>query len=200
MAWLKRSYKRDWIQRSPYLNTVSYKHELSNISTWEVKPEFLDNPKESLKWPESWYPVEIIRAVFEINFSIGSEMIRIHANENIGPGDALRDYVRKLEQLKDILGRFLRDYKTHFEMDKTFTLKEFLYNEDATHSLYTSSVAIGVSHYSGFFFEVSSCERKGRLYENKEKDFLEVINKLIKFFATAITDAKATLDTYKGKL
>jgi hypothetical protein len=199
MAWLKRTYKRDWLQRSPWLNSVSYKHELSNNSVWELKPEFIDVHPNKLCW-ENYYPVEQIQATFELTFSIGSEIITIHSNPNIGPSDALKDYVRKLELMNSMIQRFLSEYKTYFDKSKVFVLKEFLNDSDGVSGVYTSMIAIGTSVTHNFFFEIASCIDKNRLYEEKEKNFIEILIKLNKFIHSAITDAKTAMETYKGKL
>jgi hypothetical protein len=199
MAWLKRSYKRDWLQRSPMLNTVSYRHELSNVTAWELKPESMDMDQKKLTW-DDYYPVEKIHAVFELTFGMGSEIIKIHSNPNIGPSDALKDYVRKLEQMKELISRFLCEYKPHYEMDKTFVLKEFLNSNTGPSAVFTSMIAMGTSTTHDFFFDLASCTDKARIYETKEKDFIELVVKLNKFMAAAITDAKSALDTYKGRL
>lgn len=199
MAWLKRSYKRDWLQRTPWLNCVSYKHELSNNSVWEIKPEFIDVDRNKLCW-DNYYPVEQIQATFELTFTIGSEILKIHSNQNIGPGDALKDYVRKLELMNNVIQRFISEYKTHFDASKVFVLKEFLNSSTGPSAVFTSMIAIGTSTTHGFFFDLASCTDKGRLYEDKEKNFIEMLVKLNKFMCGAITDAKAALDTYKGKL
>lgn len=200
MAWVKRTYKRDWLQRSPYLNTVSFRHELSNQTRWEVKPESEDKDVNKRTWADDYYPVEVMVATFEIIFSIGSEIIRLHANDFIGPNDALKDYVRKITLVKDIIGRFIRDYRKFHDKDAPFIIKEFLNGSEGASAIYTSTVAISCSSTHSFFFEIASCDNKARLYVDKEKDFLEMLIKLQKFLSTAITDAQAALDTYKGRL
>ncbi|UQT02674.1 hypothetical protein YUBABA_01580 [Serratia phage vB_SmaM-Yubaba] len=200
MAWLKRSYKRDWLQRSPKLNTVSYRHELSNMTTWELKPESEDKDPNKRTWADDYYPVEVIQATFELTFSIGSEIIRIHAPDFIGASDALKDYTRKLEYLRDIIQRFMNEYRPFHDKDKAFIIKEFLNPGEGPTAIYTSTVAISYSTSHGFFFEIGSCDDKARLYVEKEKDFLELLIKLTKFLTSAITDAKTSMDTYKGRL
>ncbi|KAB3419330.1 hypothetical protein F9Z84_07460 [Escherichia coli] len=200
MAWLKRSYKRDWIQRSPKLNTVSFRHELSNSTRWELKPESENVPEKDRRWSTDYTPVEFINPIFELTFSIGSEIIKLHANDNIGASDALRDYVKKLGVIRDVLNRFLREYKPHYEAGKVFVLKEFLNSSTGPSAVYTSMVAVGTSVTHDFFFDIASCTDKARLYEYKEKNFIEVLVKLTKFITTAITDAESTLDKYKGRL
>lgn len=200
MAWLKRSYKRDWLQRSPKLNNISYRHELSNITSWEVKPESEDKDPNKRTWADDYYPVEVLQCVFELTFSIGSEIIKIHAADFIGCSDALKDYTRKLEQIQSIVQRFMRDYKSFYEMDKSFIIKEFLNASEGPTAIYTSTCAISWSSTHNFFFEIASCDDKARLYETKEKDFLELLIKLQKFLQSAITDAKTSMETYKGRL
>lgn len=197
MAWLKRSYKRDWLQRVPSLNTVAYKHELSNTTTWDIKPEAMD--KKVQKWPEDYYPHEELRANFETIFSIGSNIILLHANDFIDPLEALKDYHRKIELIREVLQRFIRDYKKFYERDDPFIIKEFLNGATGPSAIYTSTVAISTSVTHNFFFEIASCDNKARLYMDKEKDFLEMLHKLQRFILTAATDAKSTMDTYKGK-
>lgn len=199
MSWLKRSYKRDWIQRSPMLNTISYRHELSNHTHWELKQEAEDRKDTKYTW-DDYYPVEKIHVRFELTFCIGSQIVKLHANDNIGPSDALRDYVRKLEQIRDLINRFLSEYKPKFEKDKTFVLKEFLNDSEGPSAVYTSMCAVGTSTTHSFFFDIAACCEKARLYEDKEKNFIEVLIKLTKFITSAITDAKASMDTYKGRL
>jgi hypothetical protein len=199
MAWVKRTFKRDWLQRSPSLNTVSFRHELSNTTIWLVKEEFMDKDPDTLT-RDDYRPHERMYAIFELTFGIGSQIVKLHANNNIGPMDALKDYVRKLEQMRNLLGRFLSEYKDHYDRDKTFVLKEFL-NSDTGHSaVYTSMIAIGTSNTHDFFLDIASCEDKARLYEHKEKDFVELITKLTKFITSAITDATTAMSTYKGRL
>lgn len=200
MAWLKRTHKRDWLQRSPYLNAVGFTHELSNTTVWELKPESEDKDEKKRTWADDYYPVEQIQSNFELFFSIGSEVIKLHANDFIGPSDALKDYTRKIELLKDIIQRFIRDYKPFYEKDKPFIIKEFLNGSEGASAIYTSTCAISCSVTHGFFFEIASCDDKARLYFFKEKSFLEMLAKLQKFLTSAITDAKTTMDTYKGRL
>lgn len=200
MAWLKRSYKRDWLQRSPMLNTISYRHELSNITTWEVKPESIDKDPNKRTWADDYYPREVIHTTFELIFSIGSEIVKIHASDFIGASDSLKDYTRKLELLRNIVQRFMNEYRPFHDMDKAFIIKEFLNPGEGPTAIYTSTVAISTSATHGFFFEIASCDDKARLYVEKEKDFLELLIKLTKFLTAAITDAKTTMDTYKGRL
>lgn len=200
MAWLKRSYKRDWLQRVPMLNTVSYRHELSNSTVWQLKPESEDKDERKRTWADDYYPVEQLFGIFELTFSIGSEIIKLHANDFIGVGDALKDYIRKIELVKDIIGRFMRDYKRFHDKDAPFIIKEFLNASEGPSAIYTSTCAISCSSTHSFFFEIASCDDKARLYMEKEKDFLEFLIKLLKFLTGAITDAKTTADTYKGRL
>lgn len=200
MAWLKRTHKRDWLQRTPYLNAVGFTHELSNQTRWEVKPESMDKDPNKMTWADDYYPYEEIVATFELFFSIGSEMIKLHANDFIGPNDALKDYVRKLVLIRDNIQAFIRDYKPFFEKDKPFIIKEFLNGSEGSSAIYTSTVAISCSTTHNFFFEIASCDDKARMYFDKEKDFLEMLIKLQKFMTSAITDAKTTMDTYKGRL
>lgn len=200
MAWVKRTYKRDWLQRSPMLNTVSFRHELSNQTRWEVKPESEDKDVNKRTWDDDYYPVEEMVACFQTTFSIGSEIIKLHANDFIGPSDALKDYVRKINLIKDVIGRFIRDYKSFNDKDAPFIIKEFLNSSEGPSAIYTSTVAVSCSPTHSFFFEIASCDDKARLYIDKEKDFLEMLIKLQKFLTTAITDAQSALDTYKGRL
>lgn len=106
MAKLKRTFKRDWLQRSPYLNSVSYRHELSNSTDWVIKPE-KENAEPSSLTQDDYHPQEVMFGVFELTFSIGSQIVKLHANNNIGLSDSLKDYIRKAEQMKSILTRFL---------------------------------------------------------------------------------------------
>ncbi|AEV89738.1 hypothetical protein OBP_301 [Pseudomonas phage OBP] len=200
MTWVKRTYKRDWLQRSPYLNTVSFRHELSNQTRWEIKPESIDKNERKLTWADDYYPVEEMIATFELVFSIGSEIIKLHANDFIGPSDALKDYVRKITLIKEVIGHFIRDYKSFHDKDAPFIIKEFLNSSEGPSAIYTSTIAISCSSTHSFFFEIGSCDDKARLYIEKEKDFLEMLIKLQKFLSGAITDAQAALDTYKGRL
>lgn len=197
MAWLKRSYKRDWLQRAPSLNTVAYKHEMSNVTTWDIKPEAID--KREQKWPEDYYPHDILKVQFETIFSIGSNIIVLHANDFIDPMEALKDYHRKIELIRDVIQRFIRDYKKFYDRDSPFIIKEFLNGSEGASAIYTSTIAVSCSTTHDFFFEISSCDHKGRTYVLKEKDFLEMLHKLQKFILGASTDAKSALDTYKGK-
>lgn len=199
MAWVKRTFKRDWLQRSPSLNCVSYRHELSNRTVWEIKPE-KENVEPSTLTREDYYPREQMFVIFELVFHIGSRIVKLHANPNIGGNDALKDYVRKLEQVRDLLGRFLAVYKNHYDMDRTFVLKEFLNADAGPCTVFTSMVAVGTSMTHDFFFDIASCDDKARLYETKEREFVEILIKLSKFITSAITDAKAAMDTYKGRL
>ncbi|QZA70759.1 hypothetical protein AH04_287 [Erwinia phage AH04] len=199
MAWVKRTFKRDWLQRSPSLNTVSYRHELSNTTVWTIKPEKADS-EPSLLTQDDYYPHEQMFAIFELTFGIGSQIVKLHANNNIGVTDALKDYTRKLEQLRDLLGQFLSSYKDYYDMSKVFVLKEFLNTTTGPSAVYTSMIAIGTSVSHDFFFDIASCEDKARLYETKERDFVELIIKLNKFITSAITDAKTAMETYKGRL
>lgn len=200
MAWLKRSYKRDWLQRSPMLNTVSYKHELSNGTTWELKPESEDKDPLKLSWAEDYTPREQVIGTFEMFFSIGSEIIKLHANDFIGVGDALKDYIRKITQIRETISAFLRDYKKFHDRGAPFIIKEFLNGSEGASAIYTSTIAISCSETHSFFFEISSCDDKARLYVSSEKDFVEMLVKLQKFLMSAITDATTTADTYKGRL
>lgn len=199
MAWVKRTFKRDWLQKSPSLNSVSYRHELSNRTVWEIKPE-KENTEPSMLTREDYYPREQMFTVFELVFQIGSQIVKLHANPNIGGGDALKDYVRKLEQFRDLLGRFLAVYKDHYDRDRVFVMKEFLNSDTGPSAVYTSMVAVGTSVTHDFFLDIASCEDKARLYEQKEKEFIELLVKLSKFITSAITDAKTAVETYKGRL
>jgi hypothetical protein len=199
MAWVKRTFKRDWLQKSPSLNSVSYRHELSNRTVWEIKPE-KENTEPSMLTREDYYPREQMFTVFELVFQIGSQIVKLHANPNIGGGDALKDYVRKLEQFRDLLGRFLAVYKDHYDRDRVFVMKEFLNSDTGPSAVYTSMVAVGTSVTHDFFLDIASCEDKARLYEHKEKEFIELLVKLSKFITSAITDAKTAVETYKGRL
>lgn len=199
MAWVKRTFKRDWLQKSPSLNSVSYRHELSNRTVWEIKPE-KENTEPSMLTREDYYPRELMFTIFELVFQIGSQIVKLHANPNIGGGDALKDYVRKLEQFRDLLGRFLAVYKDHYDRDRVFVMKEFLNSDTGPSAVYTSMVAVGTSVTHDFFLDIASCEDKARLYETKEKEFVELLVKLSKFITSAITDAKAAMETYKGRL
>jgi hypothetical protein len=200
MAWVKRTYKRDWLQRSPYLNSVSFRHELSNQTRWELKPESEDKDERKRTWADDYYPVEEMIATFEVVFNIGSEIIRLHANDFIGPSDALKDYVRKITLVKEVIGRFMRDYRAFHDKDAPFIIKEFLNGPEGASAIYTSTVAISCSSTHSFFFEIASCDNKARMYVDKEKDFLELLIKLQKFLSAAIADAQAAIDTYKGRL
>lgn len=199
MAWLKRSYKRDWLQRQPSLNTVAYRHELSNVTAWAIKPEAIDKADNKRKWPEDYFPHEELLAKFETIFSIGSNIILLHANDFIDPLEALKDYHRKIELIRDVIQRFIRDYKKFYDRDDPFIIKEFLNGSEGPSAIYTSTVAISTSVTHNFFFEIASCDDKARMYMDKEKDFLEMLHKLQRFILTAATDAKSTIDTYKGK-
>lgn len=199
MAKLKRTFKRDWLQRSPYLNSVSYRHELSNSTDWVIKPE-KENAEPSSLTQDDYYPQEIMFGVFELTFSIGSQIVKLHANDNIGLSDSLKDYIRKAEQMKSILTRFLAEYKSYYDMDKVFVIREFLNDDTGVSAVYTSTFAIGTSLTHDFFIDVASCTDKARLYEYKETNFIELVVKLNKFMTSAITDAKAVVDTYKGRL
>lgn len=199
-GWVKRTYKRDWLQRTPSLNAVGYRHELSNRTEYHLKPEAEDVHVDKRNWRDHYFPVEQLHANFETYFSIGSEIIKLHANDFIGPSDALKDYVRKIELVKEVVGRFVRDYKSFYDKSSPFIIKEFLNGAEGPSAIYTSTVAVSWSPTHDFFFEIASCDDKARMYEHKEKDFLELLMKLQKFLSATITDAKATLDTYKGKL
>ena len=164
MAWLKRSYKRDWLQRSPKLNTISFRHELSNSTRWELNPESENIQVNERTWSKDYTPVEFIHPTFELVFSIGSEIIKLHANDNIGGNDALKDYVRKLGVMRDLINRFLSDYKQHYGAGKTFVLKEFLNSSTGPSAVYTSMVAVGTSTTHDFFFDIASCAEKARHY------------------------------------
>lgn len=200
MAWLKRSYKRDWLQRVPMLNTVSYRHELSNGMSWELKPESENKDPLKLTWADDYTPVEQVYGTFELMFSIGSEIIKLHANDFIGVSDALKDYIRKVTLIRENIGSFLRDYREFYDKDKPFIIKEFLNGSEGASAIYTSSMAISWSSTHGFFFEISSCDDKARLYVDKEKDFVEMLVKLQKFLMGVITDATTTADSYKGRI
>lgn len=200
MAWLKRTHKREWLQRSPFLNAVGFTHELSNDTVWELKPESEDKDPNKRTWADDYYPREEIVGTFELFFSIGSEMIKLHANDFIGMSDALKDYIRKIEIIKDAIQHFIRDYKPFKDKNKPFIIKEFLNGSEGPSAIYTSTVAVSWSTTHGFFFEIASCDDKARLYFIKEKDFLEMLIKLQKFLMSAITDAKTTTSTYKGRL
>lgn len=199
MAWVKRTFKRDWLQKSPSLNSISYRHELSNSTIWEVKPE-KENTEPSMLTREDYYPREQMFIVFELAFHIGSQIVKLHANPNIGGGDALKDYIRKLNQIRDILGRFLNEYKEHYNIDKTFVIKEFLNSGSGPSAVFTSMIAVGTSLTHDFFIDIASCDTKARLYEHKEKEFVELVIKLNKIISSAITDAKNTMETYRGRL
>jgi len=199
MAKLKITFKMDWLQLSPYLNSVSYRHELSNSTDWVIKPE-KENAEPSSLTQDDYYPQEIMFGVFELTFSIGSQIVKLHANNNIGLSDSLKDYIRKAEQMKSILTRFLAEYKSYYDMDKVFVIREFLNDDTGVSAVYTSTFAIGTSLTHDFFIDVASCTDKARLYEYKETNFIELVVKLNKFMTSAITDAKAVVDTYKGRL
>lgn len=85
-------------------------------------------------------------------------------------------------------------------MDKVFVIREFLNDDTGVSAVYTSTFAIGTSLTHDFFIDVASCTDKARLYEYKETNFIELVVKLNKFMTSAITDAKAVVDTYKGRL
>lgn len=198
MKWLKRSYKRDWLQRSPKLNTVSYCHEL-----WEYPKYTLKKDAETIPRPQrtmEHYDVGVkLHCRFELVLSIGSEIIKLHANDNIDAFDALGDYIRKLGVIEDLLKRFLSDFKPHYDAGKNFVLKEFLNSSTGPSAVYTSMVAVGTSSTHDFFFDIASCTDKARLYEIKEKEFVSLITKLTKIIATAIADTEVTLEKYKDK-
>lgn len=199
MGWIKRSYKRDWLQRAPSLNTVAYKHEMSNVTAWDLKPEAMDKPDNKRKWPDDYFPHEVLQVRFETIFSIGSNIIKLHANDFIDPMEALKDYHRKIELIREVIQRFVRDYKSFYDRDSPFIIKEFLNGSEGPSAIYTSTIAISCSTTHDFFFEIASCDDKARMYMDKEKDFLEMLHKLQRFVLTAGTDAKSALDTYKGK-
>lgn len=199
-GWVKRTYKREWLQRTPSLNSIGYRHELSNQTVWHLKPEAEDVDPDKRNWKDHYFPAEQMNANFETYFSIGSEIIKLHANDFIGSVDALKDYARKIALIKDVVQRFLRDYKSFYNQDKPFIIKEFLNGAEGPSAIYTSTVAVSWSQTHDFFFEIASCDDKARMYEHNEKEFLEVLLKLQKFLTAAVTDAEATLSTYKGRL
>ncbi|QBZ70801.1 hypothetical protein pETSU_220 [Edwardsiella phage pEt-SU] len=172
---------------------------MSNVTSWDLKPEAMDKPDNKRKWPEDYFPYEEVQVKFETIFSIGSNIIILHANDFIDPFEALKDYHRKIELIREVTQRFIRDYKRFYEKDAPFIIKEFLNGSEGPSAIYTSTVAISCSTTHDFFFEIASCDVKARMYMTKEKDFLEMLHKLQRFILTAATDAKSTLDTYKGK-
>jgi len=98
------------------------------------------------------------------------------------------------------LSRFLSEYKPHYNSGNPFTVRDFLNPNAGTSSVYTSSMAIGTSTSHGFFFDISSCADKGRMYVSDEKEFIELLTKLMKFINSGITDANAALESYKARL
>lgn len=199
MTWLKRSYKRDWLQRAPSLNSIAHKHELWNRTIWEPKPECMD--KDPAKLVRSDYmPVEQINTRTEIIFSIGSNIVIIHDNENQTVAEGLKEYVRKLELLKEVINGFVRDYPRHLDAMTPFTVKKFLNPDTGPCAMYTSTVALSITDSHGFFFEIASCDDKARAYLKDEKELLEVTTKIIRVLSTSITEVKTTLETYKGRI
>lgn len=199
MSWLKRSYRRDWLQRSPSLNTIALKHELWNRTIWELKPEAMD--KDPNKVTKSDYmPVEQINTGTELIFSIGSEIIIIHANDNLTVGESLKDFINKMIVLRNVISDFVRDYPHHVDTMTPFTIKKFLNSDTGASAMFTSTAAMSITETHGYYFEVSSCDNKARLYITSEKEMLEITTKILKMIAILITEANTTLDTYKGRI
>lgn len=199
-GWIKRSYKREWLQKSPMTNCVSYRHELRNNTVYSIPPDFTGNLDNDKDWQKNLVPREEIFATFEMYFSIGSKLIRLHNTCQFSPSDALSDYIRKIKVIKELINRFIRDYKQHYDKRKAFTLKEFLNGSEGHTAMFTSTCALSWTHTHDFFFEIASCDDKARLYIYDEKEFIEIMNKLQKILTSAINDAQATLDTYKGRM
>lgn len=199
MSWLKRSYKRDWLQRTPSLNTIAHRHELWNRTVWELKPEAMDmDPNKVTK--ADYMPVEQINTCTEIIFSIGSEIVILHDNENQTVRESLKDFVVKLELLREIINGFVRDYPRHLDAMTPFTVKRFLNPDTGPCAMYTSTVAMSITESHGFFFEIASCDSKARLYIKTEKELLEITTKIIRVITTSITEVNTTLETYKGRI
>lgn len=198
MKWLKRNHKRDWLQRSPKLNTVSYCHELWEYPKYTLKEEAKNIPRAQ-RTMQHYDVGSTLRCNFELVFSIGSEIIKLHANDNIDVSDALEDYIRKLGVMREVLDRFLSGFKAHYDAEEVFVLKEFLNSSTGPSAVYTSMVAVGTSVTHDFFFDIASCTDKARLYETKEKEFVTLITKLTKFISTAIADTEIAIQKYKDK-
>lgn len=199
MKWLKRAYKRDWLQKSPKLNTISSTCELWDYQIYTLK-EGIDDVPVVERTIKDHYDIKLV-TYFNLNltFSIGSEIIKIHANDNLPISDALGDYIRKLGVMRGVLERFLSDFKPHYDAEQVFVLKEFLNSATGPSAVYTSMVAVGTSVTHSFFLDIASCTDKARLYEYTEKDFVNLITKLTKFITTTITDMEAIVEKYKDK-
>jgi len=179
---------------------VGYCHDLFTTTRWELKESAIDKDSRKLTL-EDYFSVEEIQCTFEISFFIGGDIVTLSTNPYIGTSDALKDYVRKVAVIRNLFNVFLRDYKPYYEADKTFVLKEFLESSESHSAAFTSMVAIGRSTSDDyFFFDIASSDSKARLYESKEKHFLELATKMTKLLTVVILDAEEVLEKYKGRI
>lgn len=129
MKWIKRSNKREWLQRSPSLSTVSGEFCLWNTTVWVPKEEFGETPPQKLSFKDC-KPKKQLDFKAELIFSIRSHYAIIHANDFIGKVDSLKDYINKLNVVKNTIKEFLKNVQEKTLGDKSYTVKRFL-NSDS---------------------------------------------------------------------
>lgn len=197
MKWIKRSNKREWLQRSPSLSTVSGEFCLWNTTVWVPKEEFGETPPQKLSFKDC-KPKKQLDFKAELIFSIRSHYAIIHANDFIGKVDSLKDYINKLNVVKNTIKEFLKNVQEKTLGDKSYTVKRFLNSDSGVSSVYTSTVVISRSPTFEYFFEISSCQDKCRLIEEKESEFILCLNKIEKVINFLLNECQEGLTLYKN--
>lgn len=182
----------------PSLNTVGYLHEFYSQVHRVFIGDGINKPIHKRVKGVDYTEELTYTAIFDLNFSISGRVIKLHANDFISAKEAIDGYVVKIDLLKDIIERALSQYGEFYSKDTPFIIKEFLNEDKGPSAIYTSTVAISYSPTHYFFFELSSCDHKARLYFPTEAEFVSTLTKLSKLLTKCSNDAKAIGAKYLG--
>lgn len=194
MGIIKRDSKRIWITKPPVLNSISY---LVTLNTWDqyVLKEGKVIPKEGhYNWLEYYDKKETVDQCAELTFSIGSNIIKIHSPDFFEtPKANLENYIEKLNIMISVIDDFINAYGDKPKETRRYGIKRFLNPDEGDTSTYTSVFSIGTNNGS-FYFDISSCNYKGRMYFDTEVEFLRAINKVRLFITDLIKVVRNTLE------
>lgn len=188
MNYLAKLNKRIFLKPSPDLMAMSFEYNL-----WT----FHRPPRPGRASTEEELSKLFVSHHGQLDIFLRGGIITLHFNDLVKPHESLPDMIKKMNVILDVIKRARVALA---RKDKRYVDKRFLNDIEGISDIYTSTIAVTISDTHGTTFEISSCDRKGRvtLYGKEREKFFKEFENFISWIVESLEDVSAKhLNTLK---
>lgn len=149
-----------------------------------------------MKWSYEGVDMTKVWDCTDMKLFFGGKIIKLHSCDLTNAHYGLTDFNRKLDVILNVVQRAITFLETRKGRDQRFVEKCFLNPLNGYVDLYTSTIAITITHTHGITFEIASCDFKSRitLSERTAPKFFSKFHAFVKKARDAVQD---TLDVHQ---